>query len=123
MPRILLIEDDLLTRKIVQKVLSRENYEVDSASNGIEAFEFLEKNIQQYDLIITDLMMPNSNGFEIVKKALSLKSGPPIPVFIISNAGNEDTVMESFRSGATDFIRKPIIPAELLERVRAILKK
>lgn len=123
MAKILLVEDDLLTRNIILKILSRENYEVDAASNGIEAFEMLGKNIQHYDLIVTDLMIPNSNGFEIVKKARSLKPGSGTPIIIISNAGNEDMVMEGFQHGATDFIRKPIIPAELLQRIRSILNK
>lgn len=123
MAKILLAEDDELMQKIVQKVLTRENYEVDIVTNGKEAFEKLEESSYGYDLVITDLMMPYANGFEIISKLKNNPSQKPVSVIIVSNASNEDMIMESFKLGADDFLKKPIIPAELLIRVKRLLMK
>ncbi|UCJ09858.1 response regulator transcription factor [Chitinophaga pendula] len=121
MSKILLVEDDEIMPKIVARILSSSEYQLDHVSNGKEAFEKLEASAYGYDLIITDIMMPYANGFEILSK---VKSQPnPIPVIIVSNAGNEDMVMEGFKLGADDFLKKPIIPAELLIRVKRLLMK
>lgn len=121
MAKILLAEDDELMQKIVYKVLTREKYEVDVATDGNAAFEKLEANNYNYDLVITDLMMPYANGFEIIRKIRNARKEPPVSVIIVSNAGNEDMVMEGFKLGADDFLKKPIIPAELLIRVKRLL--
>lgn len=121
MSKILLVEDDEIMPKIVARILASSEYQLDHVSNGKEAFEKLEASEYGYDLIITDIMMPYANGFEILSK---VKSQPKtIPVIIVSNAGNEDMVMEGFKLGADDFLKKPIIPAELLIRVKRLLMK
>jgi PleD family two-component response regulator len=68
-------------------------------------------------------MMPYANGFEIVSKVKSLKGTRPVPVIVISTVGNEDSVMEAFRLGADDFLKKPIMAGELTIRVRRLLAK
>ncbi|MGO4290494.1 response regulator [Chitinophaga sp. RAB17] len=123
MSKILLVEDDEIMPKIVARILASTEYELDHVSNGKEAFEKLEATNYGYDLIITDIMMPYANGFEILSKVKSPDREKPIPVIIVSNAGNEDMIMEGFKLGADDFLKKPIIPAELLIRVKRLLMK
>lgn len=119
MKKILLIEDDEIMPKIVARILPSTEYRLEHACNGKEALQLLEETSYAYDLIITDLMMPYANGFEILSKIKHRDH--PIPVIIISNAGNEDMIMEGFKLGADDFLKKPILPAELLIRVKKLL--
>ncbi len=123
MSKILLVEDDEVMPKIIARILPEPEYQVDIAVNGKEAMQKLEENNYQYDLIITDIMMPYANGFEILSKVKSHDREKPIPVIIVSNAGNEDMIMEGFKLGVDDFLKKPIIPAELIIRVKRLLMK
>lgn len=121
MNKILLIEDDEVMPKIIERILHKEEYHLDHVTNGKEAFQRLDETNYGYDLIITDIMMPYANGFEILSKVKSRKEGKPIAVIIVSNAGNEDMIMEGFKLGADDFLKKPVIPGELLIRVKRLL--
>lgn len=121
MSRILLVEDDEVMPKIVERILHREQYQLEHVTNGKEAFQRLEDTNYNFDLIITDIMMPYANGFEILSKVKNRKEGKPIPVIIVSNAGNEAMIMEGFKLGADDFLKKPVIPGELLIRVKRLL--
>lgn len=119
--KILLIEDDEVMPKIVERILHKEEYKIEHVTNGKEAFQKLDDTNYAFDLIITDIMMPYANGFEILSKVKNRKEGKPIPVIIVSNAGNEDMILEGFKLGADDFLKKPVIPGELLIRVKRLL--
>ncbi|WP_343692740.1 response regulator transcription factor [Chitinophaga sp.] len=119
--KILLIEDDEVMPKIVERILHKEEYTIEHVTNGKEAFQKLDDTNYAFDLIITDIMMPYANGFEILSKVKNRKEGKPIPVIIVSNAGNEDMILEGFKLGADDFLKKPVIPGELLIRVKRLL--
>ncbi|MGX5819823.1 response regulator transcription factor [Chitinophaga lutea] len=122
MSKILLIEDDDVMSTIVKRILQKAEYQVDHVRNGKEAFEALEGTGYGYDLIITDIMMPYANGFEILSKVRNLPDGRKIPVILVSNAGNEDMVKEGLKLGADEFLKKPVLPAELLMRIRRVLQ-
>lgn len=115
-----MIEDDEVMSTIVTRILHKAEYQIDHVMNGKEAFQKLDDTNFGYDLIITDIMMPYANGFEILSKVKSYQ-GKRIPVIIVSNAGNEDMIMEGFKLGADDFLKKPVLPGELLIRVRRLL--
>lgn len=119
--RILLVEDDEVMPKIMERILHKEDYKIEHVTNGKEAFQRLEDTNYDYDLIITDIMMPYASGFEILSKVKTRKDGKPIPVIIVSNAGNEEMILEGFKLGADDFLKKPVIPGELLIRVKRLL--
>jgi len=120
MKSILIVEDDALMLKIILKILSKENYEIDTAVNGKEAFEKLEARNYNYDLVITDIMMPYSNGFEIISKLKQHGTGR-VPVIMVSNVNHENIVMEVFKAGADDYIKKPVMAGELLIRVKKLI--
>jgi DNA-binding response OmpR family regulator len=121
MYRILVIEDDEVMPKIIERILHKEAYHLDHVVNGKEALQKLEETNYGYDLIITDIMMPYANGFEVLSRVKNRKEGKPIAVIIVSNAGNEDMILEGFKLGADDFLKKPVIPGELLIRVKRLL--
>ncbi len=120
MAHILLIEDDEIMRKLVHTILEKEGYTVDAVSNGKEGLDKLVGNQYSYDLVITDIMMPYANGFEILNK-VNHAEGKRVPVIIVSNLANEEMVLEGFKLGAADYLKKPIMAGELLLRVKRLL--
>ncbi|MBO9152387.1 PleD family two-component system response regulator [Chitinophaga sp. GCM10012297] len=123
MSKILLIEDDEVMSTIVKRILQKAAYQVDHVRNGKEAFEILEKTGFGFDLIITDIMMPYANGFEILSRVRNLPGGRKLPVILLSNAGVDDMINEGLKLGADDFLKKPVLPAELLMRIRRLLNE
>lgn len=123
MGNILLVEDDEIMQKVVERILLKEGFTVEVAKNGKEAMQRLEQTNHTYDLMITDIMMPYANGFEIISKIKSKSTGKNIPVIIISSVGNEDSVLEGFKLGADDYLKKPIMAGELIIRVKRLLAR
>lgn len=116
----MLCEDDQVMSFMVLTKLRKENLgETDHAVDGKIAREFLAK--KTYDIIILDIFMPYYSGLELVeytRKELGIKT----PIIILSAEGSEQTVMEAFELGADDFIAKPFSPAELVVRIRRLVK-
>lgn len=119
MRNILIIDDNDIVQLVLQKILSKEGYAVDIAINGKEGLARIGQ--QQYDLIITDLMMPYANGFEIISKIRQHPMGKDTPIIIISAITNEDSVLEGFKLGANDYLKKPITGRELVIRVKRLI--
>jgi DNA-binding response OmpR family regulator len=122
MAKILHVEDDPIMLTAIARILRKHNYEVISASDGKVAFEILENN-KDFDLIISDLMLPYSNGIEILQKVKTDPELRDIPVIVISSVGNEEMIKSALNSGAEDFIKKPIMAGELIVRISKLLKK
>lgn len=123
MERIMIIDDDDLVLKIVAKLLQKEGYVVMLASNGREAMHLIQQSKEAIDLIITDIMMPYSSGFEVIS---TLKKDPQlqrIPIIIITSTGNESAITDAYKLGVEDFLHKPLLPKELLARVKKIFSK
>jgi two-component system response regulator VicR len=115
MKKILIIDDDNLSIKIINSVLKKEGYDIHIANDSIDAIEKIGDILP--DLIITDIMMPYRSGLEIL--AFSKKNHPSIPIIMISTLGEEDLIVaEGFKLGLNDFITKPFNPIELILRVK-----
>lgn len=119
MENILYIEDEIIMQNVVNKVLTKEGYHVDIAKDGREGLQKLEENNYNYHMVITDIMMPFFNGFEVIAKIRNFN--PTLPIIIISSIGNEEAVLEGFNIGANDYIKKPVIAWELILRVKKLL--
>ena len=118
MKKILVIEDEELMLKSLEFKLKKDGYDVVTAPDGRVGSNLVKE--QDFDLIITDIMMPFVSGLEIVslvKKELKKK----VPVIILSAVGLENVVMEAFELGADDFITKPFMLGELSIRVKKLL--
>lgn len=118
-PRVLIVDDSNNARRILQEFLKEVDVEIAEAENGKKAMEFLKDSLPH--LVITDLMMPDMDGFELLR---ILKSDPEtkfIPVIAVTADANIETRERAFRMGAEDFIVKPFILEDLLPRVRKIL--
>ncbi len=119
MPNILVIEDDDIMLKAIRNILNKDGFNVITAKDGKEAFEMLET--AEYDIVITDLMMPYANGLEVVSRLRNDSNKRNVGIIVVSSVGNEETITEAFRLGADDYLKKPIMAGELLIRIRKLL--
>ena len=119
MPRILLVEDSKLTRKIAMAALSDSGYEIVQAHNGKEALEVLNISTEEFCCIITDLLMPQMSGQELLQRLREMSSS--IPVIVISADVQESTREECFQLGVKHFLSKPLSKSELIETLKLVL--
>lgn len=117
--KILLVEDDSTLSYIIEDALAREGFEVVTANNGEIGLKKFEDS--HPDVVVADVMMPKMDGFEMVK-LLRLKS-PGIPVLFLTARTSLEDVVRGFEIGANDYIRKPFQIAELVVRIRALLRR
>lgn len=116
--KILLAEDDTLTTKSLTYFLKAKGYEILNADDGEVALEILKK--EQFDLIITDLHMPKIGGMElihIIRNGLHLET----PVIVLTASGVEQTELDAFAIGASEFISKPFSPSVLDTRIKRLV--
>ena len=117
--RVLIVDDENSIRISLADELEDEGYSVTTAASGEEAFDILKEN--DFDLIITDLIMEGIGGIEVLKKAKTLD--PVISVLILTGYGNLETAIAALRLGADDYLLKPCEIDELLLRVKRGLEK
>jgi len=117
--RILLVEDEKKVASFIKKGLEEELYEVDTAANGKEGLELGLSD--EYDLIVSDIMMPLMNGLQLTKELRKNKITTPILLLTVKD-GTKDKV-EGLDSGADDYLSKPFAFEELTARVRALLRR
>ena len=117
--KILIAEDDRELRQLFAHVLTKNGYTVLGVSNGEEALAALEQSY--YDLIISDIMMPKMDGYELVRSIR--ESGSSIPIMMITAKDAFDDMRLGFLSGSDDYMVKPIDVDELLLRIEALLRR
>ena len=115
--RILVADDERTIREMVASILQEEGYETEMAANGKEAFELLSQ--KNFNLLITDLRMPQMDGLELIKN--SLKICPQTSVIIITAYASVESAIEALRVGAYDYIIKPFNHDDLVLRVKRLL--
>ncbi len=116
--KILIVDDEELIRTVIREYATIEGYQVDEASNGVEAVEKCKND--NYDLIIMDIMMPKLDGYQAVKEIHKSKN---IPILMLSARGEEYDKLLGFDIGIDDYVMKPFSPKELMARIKAILKR
>ena len=119
MLKILIAEDDRELRQLFQHVLIKNGYSVKGVSNGREALDAIEQ--EYYDLIISDIMMPEMNGYELVHSLREAKDNTPIMMITAKDAF--DDMRMGFLSGTDDYMVKPINVNEMVLRVGALLRR
>ena len=117
--QILIAEDDSELRQLFQRVLTKNGYAVTGVDNGKEALDALDKGY--YDMIISDIMMPVMDGYELV--AALRESGNNMPVLMITAKGEYDDMRQGFLSGTDDYMVKPVNVNEMVLRVGALLRR
>lgn len=116
--KILVVDDEFLIRDVIREYLLLEEYEVDEAADGKEAVDKCKVN--DYSLIIMDIMMPHMDGYQACREIRKIKD---VPVIMLSARGEEYDKLIGFELGIDDYVTKPFSPKELIARVKAILKR
>ena len=117
--KILVVDDSNTNVVLLEVVLEKEGFEVATAMNAREAFKSIEKEIP--DLILLDILMPQTNGFEFLETLRSHREYSGIPVIMVSAVGNEENKKQAKKLGAQDFFEKPIDISSVVRKINSIL--
>lgn len=116
---ILAVDDDKNTRRLIHAVLEKDGYTVTDAENGEDALKILEQ--EHIDLIVLDIMMPKTNGYELTEMLRDM--GNEIPILMVSAKQLPADRHKGFLVGTDDYITKPIDEREMLLRIKALLRR
>ncbi len=119
--RILIVDDDLQTLKLIGLMLQRRGYEIIAARDGQQALQ--KARTEAPDLIILDMMMPDMTGYEVCRQLRSQSVTRNLPVLMFTAKADLDTKVQGFEAGADDYLTKPIHPNDLAARVEAALQR
>lgn len=119
--RILVVDDDAAVRESLGRALRLEGYDVELASDGAEALERLATDGDDPDLVVLDVLMPNIDGLEVCRRLRRM--GSHLPVLMLTARDEVADRVAGLDAGADDYVVKPFALAELLARVRALLRR
>lgn len=117
--RILVVEDEKKVASFIKRGLEEENYEVDLAGDGEEGLSMVEAD--SYDLVLMDLMLPKMDGLSVIREMR--KKDIHVPVLCLTAKDTVDDIVSGLDSGSDDYLTKPFAFAELLARVRALVRR
>ena len=117
MNKLLVVDDDLHMRMMLEAVLESEGYSVVLAQSGPDALAMMKE--EQPSLVLLDYMMPGMNGLDVLREIK--KNHAKIDVIIVTGQGNEKLSIEMLKSGASDYIQKPFTMDKLLSSVKRVL--
>jgi DNA-binding NtrC family response regulator len=115
--KILIVEDDAITRRNLSVLLKDEGYDVDQAGDGVQALEILAG--RPFDLVLSDIVMPRMDGLKLLQQLQAM--APQMPVVIMTSYVSDS--LSSVPAGAAEFIRKPFVLDDLLFKVQRVLGK
>ncbi|MEG0152069.1 MAG: response regulator transcription factor [Cellulosilyticaceae bacterium] len=116
--KILVIEDNLDIQELIKEFLLSENYQVDTANDGVEGIEKFNKG--EYDLIILDIMMPKLDGYGVCK---IIRSKSSVPIIMLTALNEERDEVKGFELQVDDYITKPFSFNVLIKRVEAMMRR
>jgi len=119
--KILIVDDDTDTLRLVGMLLQRKGYQIIAANNGNAALE--KVRIETPDLVLLDVMMPDMDGYEVLRRLRDMPTTKTTPVIMFTAKAQVDDKVTGFEAGADDYLTKPTHPAELLARVKSILAR
>jgi len=117
-PSVLVVDDEKALRDFVRRNLEVRNFNVITATNGLEALSLFQNQV--IDLVILDLMMPHLDGLETTRR---IRQHSVVPIIILTALGEESDKVKAFDLGADDYLTKPFGVGELLGRIKAVLRR
>lgn len=118
--RILVVDDDALSRRSVRAMLERGYYTVETAEGGEEALALLPSF--QPELVLLDIQMPGMDGLEVCRRIRELPNGELLPIIFLTGDERPEMHAQALRVKGDDFLRKPVMPAELITRIRSLMR-
>src|SRR5208282_5089038 len=116
---ILVVDDEETIREIVSSMLSKDHFQTRQAANGVEALALLESG-EEFDLVLSDLMMPEMDGTALLEKAK--ERYPALPIIMVTAVHDIHVALQALRNGAYDYLLKPFERDQLLATVRRALE-
>src|SRR3989338_9222219 len=123
--KLLLVEDEVLIREMYELILKKRGYQIDTADDGEQALEKINLAPNEYSLILLDIMLPKIDGISVLKKLKEFNSAAKnIPVFLLTNLGQENLIKEAMSLGADQYlIKSNIFPMDLANEIDNFLNK
>ncbi|HCE1827839.1 TPA: response regulator transcription factor [Vibrio parahaemolyticus] len=118
MSRVLIVDDDVPLCELLEVVLQDEGYTVSSVHCGESALQYMEKT--PVDLVLLDVMLPNLNGMQVARRICQRFA---TPILMLTALNDEDSMLDGYQAGADQYIGKPFNVAELLMRIKVILRR
>ncbi|MFN7957714.1 MAG: hybrid sensor histidine kinase/response regulator [Holophagaceae bacterium] len=118
--RILVVDDDALTRRSLRAMLERAYYQVETAEGGDEALQILPE--YKPDLVLLDIQMPGMDGLEVCRRIRERPNGDLLPIIFLTGDERRDIHSLAFQVKGDDFLRKPVLSAELVVRIRSLMR-
>ena len=117
---VMLVVDDVLSSRMILAEMFKNEFEIAQASNGVEAWKYIEANSDKISIVLLDLIMPVMNGYEVLKKIRNNERTKALPV-IVTSQGDEDSEQKAFDLNADDFLKKPYNANIMRHRVRNVV--
>lgn len=119
MAKILIVDDEITTLKLIKMVLQREGYEITTAANGAEGLRKAEES--NPDLILLDIVLPGLDGFQVCQYLRKNPATANVPIIMFSGLDRPADQRHAYEAGGTDYLTKPVKMTDLLEKIRAAL--
>lgn len=118
--RILVVDDDAISRRSLRAMLERGHYLVETAASGPEALAVIP--VFQPELVLLDILMPGMDGLETCRKIRATPGCELLPIIFLTADERPETHADAFRAKGDDFLRKPVFPTELIVRIRSLMR-
>lgn len=118
MKKLLIADDHEQILDVLKVYAHKDNYEVSTASTGVEALELFER--QEFDAVLLDVMMPGMDGFEVCRQ---IRKKSMVPIIMVTARGEDFERIMGLDIGADDYVVKPFSPSEVMARLRAVLRR
>lgn len=118
---VLVVDDDLGMRRILQQLLASDTLHIVEASNGNDALTLCDR--YAFDLILLDAMMPGMDGFTCCRQLCQAQQPYPVPILMVTSLADETSINRAFEAGAIDYVTKPINRPVLQQRVQRLIQQ
>ena len=119
---ILVVDDEHINRQVLINQLAIHNYRVTAVASGAEALDLLDQGALDFDVIILDVMMPRTSGYEICRRIRNTYGPTELPIILLTAKAQPKDVVAGFEAGANDYLIKPFSQAELIARIKTHLQ-
>lgn len=120
MAKVLIVDDDKINRQMLERILNKASYIIETADSGKSAMELMEKDPP--DIILLDVVMPELDGFQVCRRIRKVENFKMIPIIFITALEETEDKVKGFEAGANDYITRPFRQVEVLARVKAHLR-
>ena len=119
-PTALVVEDDRIIVMVLEDVLSRDGFSVQTARDGRQALDFLTTSPRPPAVVLLDVMLPYVDGFELIKTIRQHATWNQVPIIMLTAKSQEQNIVRALDDGANDYVVKPFRPLELMARIRRV---